>query len=297
MQTDGDIARKRPRRRRPDKEIGLLPVREDHPLIALDGELDIERIASLVPILDLRLGQRRTVFGTPVDGLQPFVYQPFLIHFAEDAHLPRLKSRVHGQIGVFPVGQHAETGKLLPLNINIVRGKLRAGVAEGGDAHLVAVELLFLDDGALDRHTVIVPARYHRGIAPVHVFIADDEILEDLVQRRSRVDAVVGERRAVVENKRRLVFVALHQPGVGFLQMRQPARLTRGERSPHRKVGLGQVEGLVVVHNTASSRCNGKCIISLTDKDCKVYNDSSPCERNKKTAARSPSNAPPLECR
>ena len=223
--------------------------------IVVHGELHIHRGAGVVLILDLRLGQRRLVVGAPVHGLEALVDVALLIHLAEHTDLLRLEGGVHGLIGVVPITHHAHALEALPLDIDIVVGKLMAGRAELRHAHGLAVELVLLDDGALDGHTVVVPAGDIGGVVAPHGVGSGDDILEGLVHGGAHVDAAVGKGRAVVEIEEGLALVLLQQLVVHVLLL--PAlehlRLPLGQARPHGKVGLGQVDGLVVIHVSCSS--------------------------------------------
>ena len=56
-----------------------------------------------------------------------------------------------------------------------------------------------LGDLLLDRQSVVVPARDIRRAVAFHRLVANDEVLEELVQGVADVNVAVGIRRAVVE--------------------------------------------------------------------------------------------------
>ena len=56
-------------------------------------------------------------------------------------------------------------------------------------------------DLVLDGQSVAVPARHVGGVETGQGFGADDDVLENLVQRVTDVDAAVGVRRAVVQHE------------------------------------------------------------------------------------------------
>ena len=123
------------------------------------------------------------------------------VHLTEDLDLLRFEGLVHGQIGVLPVGDDAETLEALALTVDEVAGELLAGLAEFGDRHGLVVELVLLDDRGLDGHAVVVPAGHVGRVIAAHGLLADDEVLEGLIERVAHVDVAVGERRAVVQNE------------------------------------------------------------------------------------------------
>ena len=66
----------------------------------------------------------------------------------------------------------------------------------------------------------------------------------------AHVQCAVGERRAVVEVEEGLALIFLEQLVVHVLLLPpgQHLRLPLGQTRPHGEVGLGQIDGLVVVH-------------------------------------------------
>ena len=170
-------------------------------LIVMHGELYIDGGAGIVLIFDLRLGQGRLVVGAPIHGLQALVDVTVLVHSAEHTDLLGLEAGIHGLVGVLPVAHHAHALEAVALDIDVVVGKLMAGTAELRDAHGLVVQLVLLDDGGLDGHTVVVPAGDIGGIVAAHRVHAGDKVLQGLVQGVAHVQRAVGERRAVVEGE------------------------------------------------------------------------------------------------
>ena len=218
--------------------------------IVVHGELHIHRGAGVVLILDLRLGQRRLVVGAPVHGLEALVDVALFIHLAEHTNLLRLEGGVHGLIGVVPITHHAHALEALTLDIDIVVGKLMAGGAELRHAHGLAIELVLLDDGALDGHTVVVPAGDIGGVVAPHGVAAGNEVLDGLVQGVTHVQGAVRERRAVVQGEAGLALVLLQQLmiQVQLLPVLEHLRLPLGQARPHGKAALGHVQRLFVLH-------------------------------------------------
>ena len=83
-----------------------------------------------------------------------------------------------------------------------------------------------------------------------HVLVLDDHVLEDLVQGGADVDVAVGVGGAVVEDKLGLALVARHHLVVQIVVVHglEHVRLPLGQAGPHGEVGLGQMDGLVVIH-------------------------------------------------
>ena len=267
VQRDGEVAGQRPDRGRPDdeREVLLLLVRE-LALIVVQGELDIDRGAGIVLIFDLGLSQRRLIVVAPVDGLQALIDVALFVHRTEDLDLLGLKAGGHGLIRVLPVGHDAEALEALHLHVNIMLREVMAGGAELRDGHGLVVELVLLDDGGLDGHTVVVPAGDVRGVVPAHGRRADHKVLDALVERVAHVQRAVGERRAVVQGKAGLALVLFEQfvVKVEFLPVLQHIRLAHRKPAAHRKARLVHVERLFVFHN---SSCKNKTPRALAQGD------------------------------
>ena len=251
VEGDGQVTRQGPDGGGPDQEkevcggqVGQLGVVHQH------GELHIDGGARVVLILNLRLSQGGLVVGAPVHRLEALVDIAVLIHSPENFHFLRLEGGGHGEVGVLPVTDDAHALKALPLHVHIVLGELVAGGAELGDGHGLAVELVLLDDGALNGHAVVVPAGDVGGEIPPHGGGAGHEVLDGLVQGVAHVQRAVGEGRAVVEAVKGFSFILFQQlvVEVHVLPAFQHVGLPGGQPRPHGKVGFWQIDGLVVVH-------------------------------------------------
>ena len=248
VQGDGEVAGQRPRRRRPDDNIGVFSL--ELALRVLQGELDIDGRAGIVLILDFGLGQRRLVLGAPVHGLQALVDIALAVHLAEDLDLLGLKGLVHGFIGMLPVAEDAEAAEAAHLTVDEVLCKGLTGIAELRDRHGLVVELVLLDDGGFNGHAVVVPAGNIGRVIAAHRMGADDEVLERLIECVAHVDIAVGERRAVVQDERRLALVLFeHQAvDVDLVPVLQHARLALRQARAHREVRLRGDDGVLIVH-------------------------------------------------
>ena len=219
-------------------------------LVIVHGEFDIDGGTGIILILNLGLGQRRLVLGAPVHGLQALIDITLFVHGTENLHFLGLKTGVHGLVGVLPVADDAHALESSHLNVDILLGVVVAGGAELGHAHLLAVELLLLDDGGFNGHAVVVPAGDIGSVVAPHGVGAGDKVLDGFVQGVAHVQAAVGEGRAVMEGKPGLALVLFQQfvVDVDLLPALQHFRLAGGQTGPHGEVGLRQVNGLVVVH-------------------------------------------------
>ena len=254
VEADGIVAGDRPGGGRPDHEIGAgqVDILAQLALVVGHGELDEDGGTGVVGILNLGLGQGGLVKGAPVHRLHALVDEALLRHLAEDLDLLGLKLGQQGDIGVLPLPQHAQALELAGHLLDVALGVLPALGAELGGGHLVPLYLLVLQNGGLDGQAVGVPAGYIGGAPAGHVAVLDDHILEDLVQGGADVDVAVGVGRAVVEDKGGLALVALHHlvVEVVVIHLLEHLRLPLGQARPHGEVGLGQVDGLVVVHGS-----------------------------------------------
>ena len=230
--------------------------------VVVHRELDVHGRAGVILIFDLRLGQRRLIVIAPVHGLEALVDVALLVHCAEDLDLLGFEAGIHGLVGVLPVAEHADALEALHLDADVLVGILVAGGAKVGDAHGLAVELLLLDDSALDGHTVVVPAGDIGRVVAAHRVGAGDEVLEGLVERVAHVQSAVGERRAVVQSEAGLALVLLehHVVEVHFLPMFEHLRLALRQARAHREAGLRHIQRRFVIH-IVSPLCEFFCLL------------------------------------
>ena len=92
---------------------------------------------------------------------------------------------------MLPVADDAHALEGVHLHAHIMLGKVMAGGAEVRNAHSLVVQLVLLDDGGLDGHTVVVPAGDIGGIVPPHGGGAGDEVLDGLVQGMAHMQVAV----------------------------------------------------------------------------------------------------------
>ena len=251
MEGDAHVAGQGPDRGRPDHEVELAQIEvRQLALVVVHRELDVDRGAGVVLVLDLSLGQSGLVLGTPVDGLEALVDVALAEHLPEDLDLLGLELLVHRAVGMRPIGHDAEALEALALPVHVVQREVAAGGAEIRYRHGLAVELVLLDDGGLDRHAVVVPAGDVGGVIAAHGPGTDDKVLEGLVQRVAHVDVAVGERRAVVEDELGLARVLLAQlvVDVDLVPALEHAGLPLGQPAAHGKVRLRGDDGVFVIH-------------------------------------------------
>ena len=216
MQGNCKVAGKSPCRGGPDYKIRARKIAytAELALVVADLELYINRGAFVVLVFDLCLRKSCFVMRAPINGLESFINISLLEHLAENADLTGFKGRSHCCIGMLPVAADAETDELASLAVDIVLRKLVACIAEFGDRHLFAVDLVLLDYSTFDRHTVVVPAGNIRCVVALHRFGFYDKVLEYLVHRGAHVDIAVREGRSVMENKLLMPLIFLQHEGV-----------------------------------------------------------------------------------
>src|SRR5690606_34807644 len=111
--------------------------------------------------------------------------------------------KVHREIGIVPLADDAEALELLALDVDPVFGEAAAFGAKLAHRHRVlglALRAVLFLDLPLDRQAVTVPAGNVARVPAEHLLRADDEILEDLVERVTDMEVAVGVGRAVVED-------------------------------------------------------------------------------------------------
>ena len=147
---------------------------------------------------------------------------------------------------MLPVAADTQPDELPLLHIHVLLRELVAGRAELRDGHFTAIQLVLLDDRRLDGHTVVVPAGNIGDAVALHGLGFVDEILENLVERRSHMDIAVGEGGAVMQLKGRLSGGVLqHEPVQSdLLPVGKCLRLARRQVCPHGKFCCGQVQGV-----------------------------------------------------
>jgi len=102
----------------------------------------------------------------------------------------------------------AKTLEGVALLIEVAEGKLAAELAQldVGDCSGIR-NARFLSGLQLGRQAVGIPARNVRCLKAGHILVANDKVLQRLIQRCAEVDIAVCIRRAVVQNIKRLTVV------------------------------------------------------------------------------------------
>ena len=147
------------------------------------------------------------------------------------------------------IADNAQTLELVAHDVDVLGGKLFADLAQ---LQLGDVLLLLADGGQglqLNGQAVGIKAGHIGSLKALHVLLADDDVLDDLVQRGAHVDVAVCIRRAVVQDELRLALVVLHEliVQVVVVPILEHDRLLLGQTGTHLKQSLGQIQGTVVL--------------------------------------------------
>ena len=209
IQCYGQVSGQCPGGGSPDNEICVVLDVAELAEIVRHAELDVHGGTFICLVLYLSLCKRSFVVRAPIYRLESFINVALFEHLAEHPDLSRLKAGRHSHIRVFPVSRDAETDKLLALTVNEFLCKVMAGIAELGNGHFFAIQLVLLYDSALYRHTVVVPAGNIRNIVAAHGLGLVNKILKYFVERGAHVYVAVGKRGAVVKQELRPAFGAL----------------------------------------------------------------------------------------
>ena len=252
IQRNCKVARNGPGRSRPDYEVNVLlraKQLRDNALVIGNRELDEDRLARNVLVLDFRFSQSGFIVRAPVNRLLTLVDVTLLGHLAENLNLSSLVVVGQGQIRAIPVANNAQTLELRALRVYVVMCKLLTLGTELSNRNLAAIHAISLDGLTLDRQTVSIPARDIRRLIPHHIARTDDEILENLVQGVAHVQIAVCIRRAVVQNEEWLALVLLHQfmVEICLLPVLKKTRLALGKTRTHREICLRQIDRVIVI--------------------------------------------------
>ena len=252
MEGDGEVRRNRPRRRRPDQhgdraagERGDAR-RELRRAVVGERKLDVDRRRHVIRVFHFGFGQRRAAVNAPMDRLLALIDEALLDESPERPRDRRLILEVHRQVRVVPRPEDAEPLKLRRHRADEALCVCAARAAEVGDRHFAFLRSKLAIDFQLDRQPVTVVAHDVRRVVPGHRPRFDDEILENLVERRAQVNIAVGVGRAIVQDEFRRPGAA--RPDLPVEVHGRPAGerlgLARGQVGFHGKVGPRQVDGI-----------------------------------------------------
>ena len=158
----------------------------------------------MVHVFHLGLGQGGLVLSAPQHGFQPFVHPALLHEFAELPNDGRLVGFVHREVGTFPITQHAQPLKFVPLDVPEFVRVLAALPAQFRGAHVPFLLAELLRDLMFDGQPVAIPARHVGRPHAFHSAGLDDDILENFIERVADVNMAIGVRRTVMQDIQRL---------------------------------------------------------------------------------------------
>ena len=212
-------------------------------------EAHIDGGGVLVVVFHFGFGQGGATVGTPVHRLGTFVQVTVFNDLGHGADDVGFGAKVHGQVGVFPVTQHAQPDEIGLLRFDLGLGVFAALGAElgGGDllARLADHAFYFQFDG----QTVAIPARHIGGVETGEALGLDDDVFEDLVDRVTDVNAAVCIGGAIVQNERRLARFGAANGAVKILIVPtfQHVGFALGQIATHRKLGFRKIQGVFIV--------------------------------------------------
>ena len=248
----GGVRGQRPGSGGPDEQIGVAcgPGGLEDAGHGVQLELHVDGRRHLVAVLDLGLGQSSMAVRAPVDGLAAAVDRALQVQILEDLHIARLVVRDEREVGMLPVGVHAEALEALALDIDVLLGPLAAQLAQ---LRLADLGHALRADGhlhhVLDRLAVAVPAGNIGTEIPALGMAFHHEVLEDLVKGMADVDRAVSVGRPVVQDEGLAVGVLLQHAAVDILPLPclQALGLLRRQVPAHGKIGAGQVHRVLVI--------------------------------------------------
>ena len=243
IETNGLVRRDRPRRCGPDHDMMIC---------ALHRKLHPHHRHLAVVVFHFGFGERRAFHRAPHDRLGAADEAAFHRHVEEFGDDHRLALEGHGEVGVVPFALDAEAAEFLALHFHPMLGIGAAGGAELVGRHgilraVLGAELLL--HLPFDRQAVAVPARQVGGVEALHLVRADDDVLDDLVERRAEVDVAVGVGRAVMEDEGLAALGGLAELRVEAHRVPalDPFGLGLGQAGAHREFGFGQEQRVAVV--------------------------------------------------
>jgi len=162
----------------------------------------------------------------------------------------RLVAGGHGQVGMLPVAENAQSTEFIALDVDPFTGISATLFTYLGLAHLPLLLAELLIDFQFNRQAMAIPARDIRCIKTLHALAFDNNVFEDLVQRVADMDIAVGIRRAIVQGKVRLVWIRLTDQTVEvkFSPTLYDFRFALRQVAAHRKIGYRKIESFFIVH-------------------------------------------------
>ena len=213
-------------------------------------ETHVDGRRMFVFVLHFRLCQRRTAIGTPMYRFRAFAKMAVGGDFSQCADDVGFKGKVHGQVRIVPIAQYAQADEFFSLDVDLFFGVSAAFLAKLGGRyfHTSFADRLFHHQ--FDRQSVAIPTRHVGRIETAQSFGFDDNVLQHLIYRMADVDRAIGVRRAVMQNELRPTGADLANFLIQLIVVPffQHLRFALRQIGFHRKLGLGEVQGLFVIH-------------------------------------------------
>ena len=218
----------------------------------MEGIDNVDGVRDFVFVFHFRFGQGRTAVQAKLHRLGAAIQITGLVDFAQRAHGVGFGLVVHGQVGLVPVAQHAQTDKVFFLAGNLLGGVFAAQLAKTARRHIFAMQFFHHH---FNRQAVAVPARHIGRVKTRQRFAADDDVFQNLIDCMTDVDVAVGIGRAVVQDEFRPSRRLPAQFGVALLllPLLHPTRLALGQIAAHGEGGFVKIDGFGIVGHGVSS--------------------------------------------
>ena len=166
----------------------------------------------------------------------------------QGAHDIGLEGKIHGEVGIEPVAQHAHAHEILALSVHLAGGVVATALAKLGGAYLDPGFTDFFLYIQFDGQAVAIPAGHIGCVEAVQGPGLDDDVLENLVHGVTEVQLTVGVGRAIVEDVFRPP--GAHRPDfpvqVHVLPLLQSLGLALGQAGLHGEGRARQVQAVFV---------------------------------------------------
>src|SRR5262245_4610760 len=160
----------------------------------------INRGRSVIFVFNFRLGKSGLIRCTPEYRLQSLIDASPLHKFPELSDDRGLISGIHREIRMLPIAQDPEPLKLFTLNREKLLRIFPAESADGRSIERFFFVTEFFKDLMFDRQTMAIPPWHKRYLVACHRFRFNDDVLENLVQRVTDMNAAIGVRRPIVQD-------------------------------------------------------------------------------------------------
>ena len=242
VQGDGQVAGQGPGSGGPDDHLAAIDAANG----AVHLKAHIDGGGGVLHVFHLGFGQGGVVGVAPLHRLHGLVHSAAFHQLGKHAEDIGLVLGLHGDVGVEPVAEYAETAERDALLVNEAQGELGAAAADFSGLQ----PLEFLDYLGLDGQAVAVPAGDEGGVVAGHGLALHDEILEHLVQGGAHVHIAIGEGRTVVQHETGgiLRLTARYNSLIKLLILPffQTSRLLGREITTHGERGVRQEDGVFV---------------------------------------------------